>query len=128
MPELEALKNTLNKLKSKLPILEKFRAYTERVGMVRPECLHLFLHDYCSDAAHVAMMEEIAKMDTIEDIDTVKKTIKGLEYRYFTLLHETAMDKYNPGGAPADKDPLPTWTYCLDPCDIEFQKLLLPSQ
>jgi hypothetical protein len=127
MPELEILKTALTKLKAKLPLLEKFRAYRARVDMVRPESLHLFLHDCCSDVSHVAMMEEIAKLDKIEDIESVKTDIKNLEYRYFNLLHETAMDKYNtkPADAgPIEKDPLPSWAYCLDPCDIELQKLL----
>jgi len=125
MPELEILKAALTKLKSKVPLLEKFRAYTERVAMVRPECLHLFLHDCCSNAAYVEMMEEISKMDKIEDIAAVKTEIKSLEYRYFNLLHETAMDKYNTKpstGGPIEKDQQTTWAYCLDPCDMELQK------
>jgi len=127
MAELEILKTALNKLKSKLPLLEKFRAYTARVSVVRPESLHLFLHDLSSDSTHIAMMEEISNLDKIEDIDEIKKEIKDLEYKYCSLLHETVMEKSKveeANAGPLNKDPLPSWAYCLDPCDIEIQKLL----
>lgn len=116
MLNLQELKAELLRLEKLVPLLEKFQKYTDNIKIIRPECLHLFLHSYSRDPEHVAMLEEIVKLGRSYNIDKVKQELCQTRFNYYNQLHETAMDMKTSETEKAQ----PTYAICADPVMDNF--------
>jgi len=116
MSKLQELKAELLRLQKLVPLLEKFQRYTEQIKIIRPECLHIFLHTYSCDSAQVALLEEIVALGRSYNIDKVKQELLQTRFNYYNLLHETAMDMKT---SEIEKVQ-PTYAICADPVMDNF--------